>query len=56
MHIHKPNYDRLSGNWNVRITESRSPLSNIIEVMIFDSAKAAHDAYRQAMKEVGLWR
>lgn len=51
MHVRKPT--NLGGKWVVRISETKSPISPVIETMEFTSREAAYQAYRQAMKEVG---
>lgn len=51
MFIRKPYFSPISGKWTVMISESRSPSSEVIEVMSFTNREAAWQAYRHAMSE-----
>lgn len=51
MFVRKPILSPVTGKWVVTIAQSRSPSSEVIERMEFDSREAAWQAYRRARDE-----
>lgn len=51
MHVHKPIH--IFRQWVVKVSESKSPLSPVIERLEFSTREEAYQAYRQIQKERG---
>lgn len=51
MFVHKP--VRIGATWAVNITETRSPLSPVVERLEASTYVLAFNIYRQCMKDLG---